>query len=210
MAVPRFQAAREQGLHAAASRIIRGIATIDQNVGPRGKGITNELLEYLLSKQKTPSFCGVYSVNKVPSSVLRKKRFSIVVNMSMSGTAGTHFVAIMCPDDFMFYYFDPYGIGPIQREIYAIKNRSGRRGLYYSPYQIQSSYTNTCALYCAYYILRFEKLSSKSEKDSNFKVLMRMIECMEFTQPFHPPKLKLKHLKMHLHELTNGTFFNLS
>ena len=72
-------------------------------------GLTNIFLDQFLS-QKCHCFAGVYSVDLCPKKL--KGRYNLVINLSESGTAGSHFVAVHVDKKNLLWYFDSFALPP--------------------------------------------------------------------------------------------------
>ena len=95
-------------------------------------------------------------MNVVPTHNLKNlDRTSFIINLSIQGTPGTHFVAIVKDGDTL-HYLDPIGWPPFQVHVYKLINTFECNTVLYNKTQIQAANAETCALYCAYFVLLFE------------------------------------------------------
>lgn len=126
------------------------------------EGISNICLESLIRSARVPGFLGVFSVDRIPFFV-QNDYFCLVFNMSVAGTRGTHFVAVVVTPA-KIIYLDPMGMRPFQhlfmqcvrqwkRRRRQGRRRGRRRSLIYNPAQLQPAYSNLCGYYCFYFLL---------------------------------------------------------
>jgi hypothetical protein len=77
-------------------------------------GISNLYIDALL-RPRSAAFLGVFSSDTLPpmAAVPKRKRFSLVCNLSKAGEPGTHFVTVLCnavEDGGRLLYIDSFGL----------------------------------------------------------------------------------------------------
>ena len=71
-------------------------------------GLSNIFIDEFLIKYCN-TYYGIYASDNIPIWLLKKKRFSIIVNLSKKGEKGTHYIAIICFPSYVLY-IDSFGI----------------------------------------------------------------------------------------------------
>ena len=75
-------------------------------------GVSNDFLQLVLQKYCS-DFHGVYSCDNIPVNILvKKKRYSIICNLSPANHPGSHFISITVGDKGIVTYCDPLIIPP--------------------------------------------------------------------------------------------------
>ena len=106
------------------------------------------------------NFCGVIPIDYLPKKKLTKT-CSFIVNTDNSSEPGKHWVAIYAPIKGYIEYYDPFGLKPLNIEIYEFININ-KKNFTYNAEPIQSSYSSKCGLFCLFYILlRSRKISTE-------------------------------------------------
>ena len=128
-------------------------------------GLTNEDLEKMSKKILGNNFLGVFPCDSTPETS-RKKNFSVIFNLSKHNENGTHFVAILKTKKSLIY-FDSYGkICDNKYILYFLKKHSS---VYtFNNFQIQSSTSFFCGIYCLGFLLACQKLNFSLETFLNY------------------------------------------
>jgi hypothetical protein len=97
---------------------------------------------------------GCYSANNLPTSLLRENRFSLVCNLAKTKEVGTHFVCIVCEDEYILYV-DSYGLPCWTDSIFQFM-QGFNKPILHNARQIQSYSSRYCAFYSILYCMYFE------------------------------------------------------
>ena len=109
------------------------------------KGLSNYFLMDILNKLVT--FNGVFSIDNIPSSVLLKKHYAFICNLSRANEKGSHFITVIkknntitIHDSLALNHYPNLKLGNEQL-IYK----------YHNP--IQEITSSFCGFYCIYFVL---------------------------------------------------------
>ena len=94
----------------------------------------------------------VYPADKVPLRVLNRPQLYIV-NTEPNGCPGKHWVAFYFPDQGPAEYFDSVGKPPRTKR-FELSLKNNGPSYIYNRQRIQGWYSNTCGLYCLYYVMQ--------------------------------------------------------
>ncbi len=112
-------------------------------------GLTNKYLEELTTKfVGKKHFLGVFPSDAIPET--KKKKFSIIFNLSKHFEAGSHFVSIIKKSD-KIIYFDSYGKKCSNRSIASFMNQF-QIPITYNKKKIQHDLSNFCGYFCFYFL----------------------------------------------------------
>ena len=101
--------------------------------------------------KRCSSFRGTFPIDKMPP--LDTQPYSCVLNLSPSGHAGTHWIALFSKDGKMVEYFDSYG-----RDIpMEIREKIGQRHTVTNGITLQQVGSNVCGQYCIYFVWNRDK-----------------------------------------------------
>lgn len=98
-------------------------------------------------------FFGTYPRDMLPRALARGG--GIVVNTDKSTNPGLHWVAIYLSSDGYAVYFDSFGLPPMHIEIIKFLNDISPIGWFHNAITFQSLYTDTCGMYCVYFLANF-------------------------------------------------------
>ena len=118
------------------------------------KGLSNfELEEYLSNEHQ---FIGCFSEDNLPETV--QLPATLIINTGKTKSKGEHWVAVRL-NKRCCYYFDTFGIGPIEKNIKAFLGKMYDK-VYYSSNCIQHVSSSFCGFYCIIFIKTvFDKAS---------------------------------------------------
>jgi hypothetical protein len=146
-------------------------------------GLTNEYVQDLGKKLDKKTFLGVFCSDMKPQTP-NNKEFSMIFNLDKCSGKGTHFVAIYCNKNNLFY-FDSYGLPcdnlKIKKYISSIKDS---RRCFFNTKCIQSYDSVFCGYFCLSFILymkcysnqnNFIKLFKKTQLHLNDGIACKMI-----------------------------------
>ena len=108
---------------------------------------TRDINKYL---NKYIEFFGTYPKDILPKALARSG--GVVINTDTSKGPGEHWVAVYLSSSGIAEYFDSFGQPPMHKEIIEFLDNISPKGWYYNPVTFQSLYTNTCGMYCVYYL----------------------------------------------------------
>jgi hypothetical protein len=111
-------------------------------------GLTNQYVNGLGEILCGKTFLGVYSSDIQPKLRKRCYKFSVIFNLDKHTESGSHFVAIFCNKNTLFY-FDPFGKKCTNKQIkrYIQNNLKGRKYIY-NCQRIQNDKSLFCGLFC--------------------------------------------------------------
>ena len=146
-------------------------------------GLTNEYIEKLGKKICTKNFLGCFCSDMTPETP-KSGEYSIIFNLDNCNGKGTHFIAIYCKKNELFY-FDSYGVTCDNPKIKKyIKTIANSRKCLYNTKCIQSYKSVFCGFFCLSFILSQEsninpieyiKLFKKSNLDVNDTIACKII-----------------------------------
>ena len=115
-------------------------------------GVTNGYLQDLGKKIVGKTFLGSFPCDMAPNSK-RRKKFSVIFNLSKHNQKGTHFVCVFA-DSNRIFYFDPLGNACKNKYImnFLTKNKL-RRKIRKKFIKIQSNESIFCGYFCIGFIL---------------------------------------------------------
>ncbi len=154
------------------------IDRIHSNVN-QGMGMSNDLVEKLCYREASNTFRGVYSADKIPTTLASCPRFIIVVNLGRSNQYMGHFVTV-CGESDKIKYFDSYALPCVQPDVVRFL-QSCRRPLITLTRRIQGWSSMYCGLYSMMFTLYedkkpdFELLFSSTDYDDNDGKCVRYI-----------------------------------
>src|SRR5882757_2348802 len=96
-------------------------------------------------------FCGVIPIDHLPNEKL-SETCNFIVNTDKSTGRGKHWIAIYAPMNGLVEYFDPFGIKPLNEEIYEFIRKNSSNYLY-NNHPIQHLTSIKCGLFCLFFIL---------------------------------------------------------
>lgn len=105
------------------------------------------------------NFLGVFPLDRIPQLT---SNCSCVINTDPSNKPGQHWVSILVQNDFGFY-FDSFGLPPLQKEFITSLNKHCVKGWTYNPTTLQSFNGITCGHYCIMYIKLRQKMLTHCE-----------------------------------------------
>ena len=110
---------------------------------------TSDLYD-IISKNSNLSkyFRGVYSINEMPFILMDKPSF-IIINLSPSYEAGSHWVSVVIDKNDESYYFDSYGNIPPSEIINFLERNS--KVWYYNNMKFQGN----LSVLCGYFVIMF-------------------------------------------------------
>ena len=97
-----------------------------------------------------PCFAGVFPCDRIPSIQHLPKAF--IINTDKHDESGQHWVAIYISDDKNGYYFDSYGMPPINKEIQQFLN-TNCTSWKYNTRCIQGLNSIKCGQFCVLFII---------------------------------------------------------
>ena len=97
-----------------------------------------------------PLFLGVTSIDKIPQTIPLKK--FVIVNMSPSGTPGSHWIVIVRSHKKCLEIFNSLGWENLDMIRAHLKFRFAAE-IEFNNTQVQMSTTATCGLFCIYFII---------------------------------------------------------
>ena len=121
-------------------------------------GLTNREVEaYLRRMELQQFFAGCFAVDEVPTEELsRMKKFALVVNLSISSQAGSHFVVLQADNENCLNYFDSLAINPAHLHSVAknMLNGLGRSEICIQlPIRVQSVISAYCGVYSIFFVM---------------------------------------------------------
>src|SRR5882757_6820875 len=99
------------------------------------------------------NFCGTYARDRIPNMI--PKNTGIVVNTDDSSKPGEHWVAIFNYD--VAIYFDSFGLPPMHKEIIDFLDKISPFGWFHNSVTFQGLKSNTCGMYCVYFLKTYFK-----------------------------------------------------
>jgi hypothetical protein len=107
-------------------------------------------LEIKQELQCLKCFRGVFSLDQLPS--LNKYPAGIIVNTDPSNKPGEHWVAIYIDKKGVGFYFDSFGMKPLQKSIVLFMQANCPNGWDYNNVTFQSANALSCGAYCVTFI----------------------------------------------------------
>lgn len=98
-------------------------------------------------------FCGVYAADKLPSKDIAKGVY--IVNTDTSSQPGSHWISIFLNESNEAFYFDSYGLPPLESHHVKFLNRA--RKWKYNRIRLQSDSSSVCGHYCCLFALFVSK-----------------------------------------------------
>jgi len=95
-------------------------------------------------------FCGVIPIDHLPQHRINRA-CAYIVNTQPSNLSGEHWIALYISRYRIIEYFDPYGIQPINPEIFNFIQINGNKYIY-NKFKIQTNKSTNCGLFCIFYI----------------------------------------------------------
>lgn len=149
-------------------------------------------------------FAGVYASDNLPAS--RGKFCSFIINSDPQKLPGKHWMAVFFDEkEKKCYYFDSYGLPPLQHDIMRFLKNSAFEILY-NETRYQQTGTSTCGLYCLYFLHRYSRrlynlagltASNKSQNEIFVKSFVRrMVTLGACCHSFHNVVQSCKLLKV--------------
>lgn len=138
---------------------------------------TTDIVSLLCSNKSTKKdFVGCFPVDRLPEfDRLRKRRFSLVVNLDMSTGPGSHWCAVYYKNKNMFY-FDSFGEAPASPFLKKwFKNWVNK--VYYNNIRHQKYTSLRCGGFCCWFI--YEMSEGKE-----FSSLISFLESIDFDDDF--------------------------
>lgn len=120
------------------------------------EGITNvEIIDFLEKCKKLKLFKGVFSKNTIPNYISKLCEFSIICNLSNNDEQGTHFITIIYKNKCLLF-LDPLKLDMknLFSDFFSNLNISKLLTL---NYPIQDMLTDTCGIYCIFFVLLFDQ-----------------------------------------------------
>jgi len=111
-------------------------------------GLTNLYLEKLCRKFIGSNFIGVYPSDTDPDT--KRKKFSIIFNLSPHYEEGSHFISVLKLDD-LIYYFDSFGKPPKNLHINNFMKKF-QLPIIYSKIKLQDDKSSFCGFFCFYFL----------------------------------------------------------
>lgn len=112
---------------------------------------TNQINKLVnINLEQIKCFLGVFPRDKLPKT--NKQHFALIVNTDKSDKPGQHWLAITCKNG-KGYYFDSFGLTPIEPEIKSFLKRNCPQGFVYNKNQIQHWQTKFCGLYASLMVI---------------------------------------------------------
>jgi len=100
-------------------------------------------------------FLGTFPCDMLPKNV--QYPLGIIVNTDTSTQPGSHWVAIFINSKGHGYYFDSFGLPPLQTAIKHFLNKNCIKGWCYNTFTLQDVTSDTCGIYAALYLeVRFQ------------------------------------------------------
>ena len=133
------------------------------------KGLDIELL--LRDTFRTRAiFSGVYPIDCLPTHTSSKNASAFVINQDPKHRPGTHWVALYITAFGDGIYMDSFGLPPMQQPLKRFI-ATNCRSLIYNKTPIQSLLSQTCGLYCVYFIREMSKGTKLRTFSAQFKPL---------------------------------------
>ena len=107
---------------------------------------TIEIENYL---RNFPNFAGVYPRDFLPVDLKLNK--GIIINTDASSEPGEHWVSIFKNINGVIY-FDSFGLPPLHEEIIIFLNRISNYSWFFNTITFQSTYQDTCGMYCIFFL----------------------------------------------------------
>jgi hypothetical protein len=118
-------------------------------------GLTNYELEKYCKKYLGKCFIGVYPSDAQPKNFKKRKKVSVIFNLSPHYETGSHFVAILKKNNKLIY-FDSFGEKCNNENIIKfLKNITSK--LYFNLKPIQSKNSYFCGLFCLAFLIICQK-----------------------------------------------------
>lgn len=95
---------------------------------------------------------GTYPRDLIPKYI--PNNYGLIVNTDKSNMPGEHWVALYKVNDCVIY-FDSFGLPPLHEEIIKFIKANSIKGWYYNTINFQSVYSNTCGVYCVFYLTNY-------------------------------------------------------
>lgn len=118
-------------------------------------------------RQIKKAFGGVYACDTLPKA---KRRFnSFIINLDSSNLSGSHWVGIYFEENNDAFYFDSYGIEPLNKHILKFLKYNSK-DIFYNKYAFQEDFSITCGEFCLYFLfcrsrhLKLKELDFKNKK----------------------------------------------
>ena len=102
------------------------------------------------NKYVKKNFCGIFSVDKLPMTKLRRP-CALIINTDESSGTGEHWLAVFLPRTGSIEYFDSYGNPPQDQRI-LIFLQLNSKSFIHNQNQIQSNQSTKCGLFSMGYI----------------------------------------------------------
>lgn len=96
-------------------------------------------------------FKGTFCRDELPNNKF-KKPFSIIANTDTCQEPGQHWVAMYFDKDNTGFYFDSFGLPPLQPEFINFMNKKNSNGWTCNKSTLQSVTSSTCGLYCILFV----------------------------------------------------------
>jgi hypothetical protein len=123
---------------------------------------------------------GVFSSDRIPSELASKPQFSIICNLSRSGQAGTHFIAIIRRGEIILY-LDPLALYiELNEDISNFISKCNVEKVSKMSQAIQHPKSSYCAYFCLLLLLHFnpEITAVGTEKFSNKNLKINDCICI--------------------------------
>lgn len=117
-------------------------------------GLSNIFIDEFLIKY-CDTYCGIYASDNIPSQLLKKARFSIIVNLSKRREKGSHYIAIICFPTYVLY-IDSFGV-PCYVNTISNFLKSLNRPIKFNLKQIQHNQSTFCGFFTILYVMYHEK-----------------------------------------------------
>ena len=120
-------------------------------------GLSNKYIQNLGELMCGKNFAGVYPCDIQPQFNKRVHKFSVIFNTDKHNESGSHFVAIFCNKNKLFY-FDPFGKKCTNKYIkkFIVKHLKDRK-CFYNATPIQNIKSLFCGLFCLSFIISENK-----------------------------------------------------
>jgi hypothetical protein len=133
-------------------------------------GLTNVYIERLALQFAPTTFCGVFSSDTLPAHReletfdrrwRRKRRFSLICNLSREREEGTHFIVVAATSH-RIYYLDPTGLPCPDTRIASFLSECAQHRdiVYFNEQTIQHPWSYFCGYYALLFVLRFDRGAS--------------------------------------------------
>lgn len=111
---------------------------------------TLEINNYFRNCKK---YYGTYPRDMLPKYI--PKDSGIIINTDKSSQPGEHWVSIFKTKSGPLVYFDSFGLPPLHKEITDFIEVNTINGWFYNSINFQSIYSDTCGLYCIYFLTNY-------------------------------------------------------